>query len=98
MCVITCEFFNVIIHDEFNFQFLFYFHVSNSEILEEFLNICSKLPSPFKLWFGTYLVLFVDKAEDIKIILNSENCIEKSFIYRFFQQDVALFTAPGEIH
>lgn len=76
----------------FNFDFIF----MNKEILEEFLKICEKLPSPFRLWFGQYLVVFVDKAEDFKIILNSENCIEKSFIYRFFQQDVALFTAPGE--
>ncbi|KAJ6644468.1 Cytochrome P450 4c21 [Pseudolycoriella hygida] len=68
-----------------------------SELLDEFLKMCTKLSSPFRLWFGQYLVVFVDKAEDMKIILNSENCIEKSFIYRFFQQDVALFTAPAHI-
>lgn len=57
--------------------------------------MCAELSMPFRLWFGQYLVLFIDKPEDCQTILNAETCIDKSFVYKFLQKDVALFTAPG---
>lgn len=62
--------------------------------MAETLKICEILPRPFRLWFGTTLVLFIDKAEDIQIILNANSCLEKSVVYKFLHKDVALFTAP----
>lgn len=59
--------------------------------------MCAELTMPFRLWFGQYLVIFVDKPEDCHIILNAETCIDKSFVYKFLQKDVALFTAPGPV-
>lgn len=68
-----------------------------TEIMTETLKICENLPRPFRLWFGTTLVLFIEKAEDIQIILNSNSCLHKSVVYKFLHKDVALFTAPRKI-
>ncbi|KAJ6636720.1 Cytochrome P450 4C1 [Pseudolycoriella hygida] len=70
---------------------------NNQQILEDALKMCAELPMPFRLWFGHHLVLFVDKPEDCQIILNAETCLDKSFVYRFLQKDVALFTAPANV-
>ncbi|XP_037041326.1 cytochrome P450 4C1-like isoform X1 [Bradysia coprophila] len=70
---------------------------NNQQILEDTLKMCADLSMPFRLWFGQYLVLFVDKPEDCQTILNAETCLDKSFVYRFLQKDVALFTAPANV-
>ncbi|KAG4069501.1 hypothetical protein HA402_006867 [Bradysia odoriphaga] len=70
---------------------------NNQQILEDTLKMCADLSMPFRLWFGQYLVLFVDKPEDCQTILNAETCLDKSFVYRFLQKDVALFTAPAKL-
>lgn len=52
--------------------------------------------TPFRAWFGGFLVIVVDKPEDVHIVLTSQSCLEKAPIYKFFNRGIALFTAPGK--
>lgn len=39
---------------------------------------------PFRMWLGTKFIVVVTQPEDIQIILNDANCMQKSEFYRFF--------------
>lgn len=66
-----------------------------TDIMDILVEVTSELPTPSRLWFGPKLVIVVGKAEDMKIVLNSPNCLEKAYVYQFFLKNVGLFSAPG---
>lgn len=39
--------------------------------------------------------MVVDHPDDAYTVLNSKSCMEKAFVYRFFNMGASLFTAPG---
>jgi cytochrome P450 len=53
--------------------------------------------SPVKFWCGpTNLVVIIDSPEDMKVILNSEFCLEKALFYDFVNAGKALIVAKKE--
>lgn len=63
--------------------------------MKVFIEFTEELPTPSRLWFGPTLVIIIGKAEDMQIVLNSANCLEKTYVYKFLDKNVGLFSAPG---
>lgn len=63
--------------------------------MDIFQDLTADIPTPSRLWFGPKLVIVIGKAEDMQTILNSPNCLEKTYVYKFLEKNVGLFSAPG---
>jgi hypothetical protein len=76
--------------------------IENSDISERFeimSNIIDKYQSHklVKFWLGTSLFIFVNDPEMIKKVLNSPECLDKSFFYKFFRLDKGLLSLKCEL-
>lgn len=58
----------------------------------------AEMKTPFYAWFCGALVLVIDDPDDVHAVLTSKSCMEKSFVYKFFNMGTSLFTAPGECY
>lgn len=63
--------------------------------MDIFIDLTADIPTPSRLWLGPKLVIVIGKAEDMQKILNSPNCLEKTYVYKFLEKNVGLFSAPG---
>lgn len=63
--------------------------------METLVGFCNKNGCPQQFWFGTICVLFIGTADDMQAVLTSPNCLQKSYVYNFFENKNGLFTAPG---
>lgn len=72
-----------------------FFGKDNDAILQVIDELLDKYKSPAKAWFGHMLVLLVDSPEDLKIVLNSPNCLQKAYPYNFLGVSKGLMAAPG---
>ncbi|XP_050452051.1 cytochrome P450 4C1-like isoform X2 [Cataglyphis hispanica] len=63
------------------------FRRSPNEILNILTKWAEDYPSPFQIWMGNKLFIFVNESDQIKTILqNNQNiCLNKSKIYNFFK-------------
>lgn len=62
------------------------------------MNLSDVYGSPVKFWYGpASLVVMIDTPEDIKVVLNSENCLDKAPFYNFLNTGKALIVAKTEI-
>lgn len=68
---------------------------SDSEIASTLLQIADRYTSPVRFWFGPLLMVMVDRPEDLKIVLNSDRCLDKVDPYQFFHVDRGLFAAKA---
>lgn len=67
-------------------------------IFEYMMNLKDDYESPVKFWFGpTDLVIVVDKPNDIKAVLCSENALDKAPFYKFFNMGNGLFVSDKNI-
>lgn len=57
---------------------------ADSKIIFDFMMKLSAEESIAKLTFGFYTVVVVQEPDDVKTILNSKNCLGKTFIEKFF--------------
>lgn len=48
-----------------------------------------------KAWVGPLLTIFLDHPDDLRTILSSRNCLERSYVYRLIPGGDGLFTAKG---
>lgn len=55
----------------------------------------AQMKTPFYAWFGGALVIVIDDPDDAQTVLTSKSCMEKAFVYKFFNMGASLFTAPG---
>ncbi len=62
------------------------------KILTSFLK---RYPSPIRLWTSNGFFVYMNSPEDIQIVLNSPNSMEKNFFYKFFQLPYGLFSGTG---
>lgn len=70
----------------------------NEQILEDLTDLMQEYSSPVKIWFGPMLTLIVDKAENLKMVLNSQNCFEKAYLYNFLILKFGLMVETSESH
>lgn len=64
--------------------------------MHEAVAFTSSRETPFYGWFLGFLVMVVDKPDDVFSVLTGKSCMEKAPVYKFFNRGVALFTAPGK--
>lgn len=64
-------------------------------MMKEAVEFMEQMDTPFYAWFGGALVMVIDHPDDVFTVLNSKSCMEKAFVYRFFNMGASLFTAPG---
>jgi cytochrome P450 len=68
------------------------------DIFEYVMQLKDDFVSPVKFWFGpTDLVVVVDKPNDIKAVLTSENALDKAPFYKFFNMGNGLFVSDKKI-
>ncbi|KAK7588226.1 hypothetical protein V9T40_005471 [Parthenolecanium corni] len=55
-------------------------------------------PTPYTFWLGYVHYVLICKPEDLQVVLNNSNCLEKSNFYKFFVNTVGegLFSSPVE--
>lgn len=68
--------------------------------METLIQFAEADPNPSRRWLGATLIIFISSPEDMQIVLNSPHCLQKAFIYDFFNPDndynIGLFTARGK--
>lgn len=55
-----------------------------------------RLQTPVRAWFGPILVIGVADPQDMQIVLSSELCLGKGYMYRFMHNVYGLFTSARE--
>lgn len=70
--------------------------IEQIEIMHEGIAFTSSQKTPFYGWFLGFILMILDRPEDVHTVLTSKSCIEKAPIYKFFNRGMALFTAPGK--
>lgn len=70
---------------------------TNEELFAILNGFVKTYSSPCRGWLGPKLFVFIDNPEDIQVVLNSPNCLEKAEIYRFIRSLNGLFTSPVNI-
>lgn len=64
-------------------------------MMKEAVEFMAQMKTPFYTWFGGALVIIIDDPDDVHTVLTSKSCMEKAFVYKFFNMGASLFTAPG---
>lgn len=77
--------------------FFQFFGKSDSEIASTLLQFADRYTSPVRFWFGPLLLVMVDRPEDLKIVLNSDRCLDKVDPYQFFHVDRGLFASAAKL-
>lgn len=71
---------------------------SDDETLKVLTNFFNEVKSiPFYFWLGPMLIIGVSKPEDIRIILTSDDCLNKPHVYKFFHCKSSLIATDKEI-
>ncbi|XP_024874732.1 cytochrome P450 4V2-like, partial [Temnothorax curvispinosus] len=66
--------------------------------LDVILKVTEDYSSPFQFWFGSKLLIGIYEPDDVKTILQSKNCIDKSILYKVIPLlGMGLVTAPESI-
>ena len=65
-----------------NLKFRFIF-ISNciSDTFKQIIKLVSEFPSPSKFWAGYLCLVAIDEPEDLQVVLNSQDAIDKSSVY-----------------
>lgn len=64
--------------------------------MKEAVEFMAQMRTPFYAWFAGALVMVIDDPDDVNTVLTSKSCMEKAFVYKFFNMGASLFTAPGK--
>lgn len=74
-----------------------FFNKNCEQVFDQIQKLLQKFQSPAKIWFGPVLALLIDDPDDLQVVLNSGDCLEKSYVYSFFGCDKGLFAASADI-
>lgn len=66
-------------------------------MMAEAVEFMQQMQTPFYAWFAGALVMVLDDPTDVHTVLTSKSCMEKAFVYKFFNMGASLFTAPGNL-
>ncbi|XP_055321750.1 cytochrome P450 4c3-like [Sitodiplosis mosellana] len=58
--------------------------LTSTEIFNKFVQFATQNETPLKMYFGSKLIVILDKPEDLKAILLSQNCLDKPYVYGFY--------------
>lgn len=57
---------------------------TTTEIFRETIQTIKQNDTPYKNYIGPILLITLDKPDDIKAVLMSQNCLDKPYLYTFF--------------
>lgn len=63
------------------------------QLFNELVDFLKEQDSPIKAYFGPILVVTIDRPEDFKTVLMSQNCLDKPYFYGFYPSKVGLMSA-----
>ncbi|XP_058823441.1 cytochrome P450 4C1-like [Topomyia yanbarensis] len=64
--------------------------VGPTKLCDYLVQLMHTLSSPLRAWIGPLLCVFFDKPEHLEVILNSQYCISKTYLHRFFRFEYGL--------
>lgn len=71
-------------------------HAFAGKTSEAFFNLyqqfVAKVETPSKFYLGPFLVINLDKPDDIKTVLTSSSCLDRPYFYQFLPNTTGLFT------
>lgn len=71
-------------------------HAYIGKTSEAFFNLyrqfVEKVETPSKFYLGPFLVINLDKPEDVKTVLMSSSCLDRPYFYQFLPNTTGLFT------
>lgn len=53
--------------------------------------------SPYRAWLGPYLMIGIDDPDNLQIVFNSNECLNKSYQYEFLRNKTGLFSSKADI-
>ncbi|XP_058823449.1 cytochrome P450 4C1-like [Topomyia yanbarensis] len=68
-----------------------------TEIFDYLLQYLHTVPTPMRAWLGPFLFIFIDQPEHLAVVMNSQDCLKRSYVYQFFRNEKGLFNAPPEL-
>ncbi|CAO1364516.1 unnamed protein product [Diamesa serratosioi] len=69
----------------------------NKDILKVLIRLSANYGSPCKVWLGPVCFVIIERPEDMQLVLNSQNCIDKSHVYQFFGARKGLIVSGGNL-
>lgn len=66
------------------------------EIFNDLIDFVKTHTTPIKVYMGPFLMVIIDKPEDIKTILMSPNCQDKPYYYQFYSRKTSILSATCE--
>ncbi|XP_058823454.1 probable cytochrome P450 313a4 [Topomyia yanbarensis] len=67
------------------------------QIFDYLLQFLHTTRTPIRAWIGPFLFVFFDKPEHLEVILNSQNCVSKSYVHRFFRFEKGLLNCAPDL-
>ena len=58
-----------------------------SDIFKQLISLTLEFPSPSKFWAGYLCIVAIDKPDDLQVVLNSQDAIDKSIVYKQLLQN-----------
>ncbi|XP_058823453.1 probable cytochrome P450 313a4 [Topomyia yanbarensis] len=71
--------------------------VGPTKMCDFLVQMLHTLSSPLRAWIGPLLFVFFDKPEHLEVILNSQSCVSKSYVHRFFRFEYGLLHCAPEL-
>jgi len=62
---------------------IFSFYGSPQELFEKFCDLVRRYVTPISFWLGPKLYIYIDRPEQIQVVLNSPQCADKENVYKF---------------
>ncbi|CAO1411048.1 unnamed protein product [Diamesa serratosioi] len=70
---------------------------NHQETFKNVTEITKGYESPSRVWAGPICVVIVDKPEDLQIVFNSQNCIDKAAPYKIVPMETGLLVSGGDL-
>lgn len=71
---------------------------SNDEVIETITSLFHEcVQRPFYCWFGPVLMVGIDEPDDMQLILNADQCLDKPYMYGHLQNETGLLGSPRDI-
>lgn len=67
------------------------------EIYNYLFELVPKYVTPVRAWAGPLLFLFFTQPEHLAIILNSQDCVKRTYLYDFFNLGEGIFVAKPDV-
>ncbi|KAK4877860.1 hypothetical protein RN001_010366 [Aquatica leii] len=66
----------------------FYLFGHSRDIFDKVFKFHSIFASPTPLWLGSHLFFIIWDPQNLKIVLNNQNCLRKSFFYKYIEDAI----------